>query len=152
MLSVSVSIEYFVTPHQDTLYQINYCHPPSSVPFFVHSYVPPLPIRRPYFISSIDLRSVQSFSPIIALIRADYVLLSDSIYIDIFSLPIRIPYIRSIIVTPHHQCLNLFIPLPQHIIRPYSYSFSGLISVELSLPIIPHQQSRIHFLIRVYIY
>ena len=36
MLSDSIFINYYVTPNQDTLYLINYCHPPSSVTIFVH--------------------------------------------------------------------------------------------------------------------
>ena len=40
-LSDSIFIDYSITPHHDTLYQINYCHPPSPVPIFVHFPPPP---------------------------------------------------------------------------------------------------------------
>ena len=48
MLSDSISIAYSAIPHQDTLYQINYCHPPSSVPIFVH-FPPPHPPHQTIF-------------------------------------------------------------------------------------------------------
>ena len=60
-LSDSISIDYSVTPHQDTLYHINYHRPPSSVPIFVR---PPSP-SQPYSSSSADLISVQLLSPLI---------------------------------------------------------------------------------------
>ena len=48
----------------------------------------------------------------------------------ILSPPIRIPYIRSIIVTPHHWCLFLIILPPLHThSRPYLSSSSDLSSV-----------------------
>ena len=56
MLSDSIFNNDYVTPHQDTLYQINYCHPPSSVPIFVHFPPPhhtsyPIPVhQQPYIV------------------------------------------------------------------------------------------------------
>ena len=57
-----------------------------------------------------------------------------------------------IIVTPHHQCLFVFIYFPPTHIITYSSSSEDLSSVQLSSPIIPHQNSRIFFFIRLYIY
>ena len=69
------------------------------------------------------------------------------------SLPIRIAYIILIIVTSHVQCLFFHLPLPPtHIRRPYYSSSEDLSSIQLLSPIIPHQQSRVHFFIRFYIY
>ena len=58
----SIFIDYSVTPHQDTLYQINYGHPPSSVPFF---FIPPPPTHthtcsRSYSSSSVSLYNLIS--------------------------------------------------------------------------------------------
>ena len=80
-------------------------------------------------------------------------LLSDYISIDYSATPIRIPYIRSIIITSYHQCLFflLFSPRTPHG-RPYSSSSADLSSVKLLWPIIPHHQIRVHFVIILYIY
>ena len=54
MLSGSIFINYSVPHHQDTLYHINYCHPSSAVPIFVHFRPPhhtsyPIPVhQQPY--------------------------------------------------------------------------------------------------------
>ena len=82
----------------------SYCHPPSSVPIFVHL---PLPypyknlfqfISRPKFSSIIVTHHPPSEYQSLFFHQTLYLLI-------ILSPPIRIPYIRSIIVTPHHQCL-----------------------------------------------
>ena len=56
-----------------------------------------------------------------------------------------------VIVTPNHQCLFLFISLPPNHSRPYYSSSADPISVQLSSPIIPHNNSRVYFFIGLYI-
>ena len=108
----------------------NYCHSPSSVHIFVH-FPPPYPqhtlfqfINRPKFSSIIVTHNPPSEEKSIFCHHNLYPLI-------IPSPPIRIPYIRSIIVTPHHQCLFFFIHLTLPHSRPYSTSSEDLSSVQL---------------------
>ena len=84
----------------------------------------------------------------------------------IMSLPIRITYIRSIIITvlkkvhqhPLYIIIRSFHSSPtslSHITpisRPYSSSSVDLSSVQLLSPIISHQQIRVNLFIGIYIY
>ena len=82
----------------------NYCHPPSSVRICVH--LPPLYPHHTLF----QLISRPNLSSIIVThhppSEEQNTFFHQTLYILIIpSPPIRISYIRSIIVTPHHQCL-----------------------------------------------
>ena len=118
MLSYSLSIDYITIPHQDTLYQINYCHFPSSVPIFVH-FPHPTPHSITYSSSSADLSSVQLLSPIIPhqQIRVNFVI-RYYIYWLFYRPPSRYPI--------SDQLLSLTIIISRH----------------------PHQQTPFHFISR----
>ena len=95
-------------------------------------------IRRPKFSSNIVTHNHPSVEQSKFCYHTQYILLN-------LSPQIRIPYIRSIIVTPHHQFLFLFTPpSPPTYSRPYSSSSVKLISVQLSSPIVPHQKSSVN--------
>ena len=100
--------------------------------------------------------------------RAEYIFYQTLYLLMIPSPPTKVPYIRSIVVTPHHQCLFLLISSPptahqtlfqfisspilfiitsQIVIRPYYSSFEIPPSAD-PIPVHytpPHQQSRSYY-------
>ena len=85
-------------------------------------------ISRPKFSSNIFTHHTPSVEQMIYCYQTLYLLI-------IPSPPIRIPYIRSIIVTPHQQCLFFFIHIPS---PPQHTLFRFLRRPEFSLPIVTH--------------
>ena len=125
----------------------NYCHQPSSVPIFFQfpSYSPSLQTAK-YFISR------PKFSSILFTHHASSAehFFFHILYLFLFCNPhIRIPYIILIIINLNNHWLLMFISLPPLLHnRPWNISSSDLSSVQLLSPIISHQQSKVHSVIR----
>ena len=124
MLSDSIFINYSVTLHQDTLYQINYGHPPSSAPLLVHFPPPhhtsyPIPVhQQPYIVYHPVTDRHQT---LLQFIR---------------NFPISTPYYSSLYIPPSAKQIRL------HIVKRRSYYYqldrhplsADPLSVQLSSP------------------